>query len=63
MRPAISYAMEEYYDDSNAAMFSRTAADGLTPATEEEISDDLPVVVKQGPITVMLPGADDPPVD
>jgi hypothetical protein len=50
-------AMEEYYDDSNAAMFSRTGADGLTASTKEEITDELPVVVKLGKVTVMLPGA------
>jgi hypothetical protein len=50
-------AMEEYYDDSNAAMFSRTGADGLSASTKEEITDELPVVVKLGKVTVMLPGA------
>jgi hypothetical protein len=48
--------MEEYYDDSNAAMFARESADGLTPATREEIADSLPVVVAHGPVQVMLPG-------
>ncbi len=28
-----------------------------TPATREEIADELPVVVAQGKVTVMLPGA------
>ncbi len=54
--PGYQIAMEEYYDDSNAAMFDQEAADGLTPATNEEISDDLPVVVPQGSVTVLLPG-------
>jgi len=54
--PGYQIAMEEYYDDSNAAMFDQEAADGLTPATKEEISDDLPVVVPQGSVTVLLPG-------
>ena len=49
-------AMEEYYDDSNAAMFTRDSADGLTAATREEISDELPVVVEHGSVTIMLPG-------
>jgi hypothetical protein len=54
--PGYQVAMEEYYDDSNAAMFTRDSADGLTAATREEISDELPVVVQQGSVTIMLPG-------
>jgi hypothetical protein len=54
--PGYQIAMEEYYDDSNAAIFGQKVADGLTPATREEISDDLPVVVPQGSVTVLLPG-------
>lgn len=54
--PGYQIAMEEYYDDSNAAMFDQQRADGLTPATNEEISDALPVVVPQGSVTLMLPG-------
>jgi hypothetical protein len=54
--PAYQIAMEEYYDDSNAAMFDQRAIDGLTPTTSEEITDALPVVVARGPVTVMLPG-------
>jgi len=54
--PGYQIAMEEYYDDSNAALFDQASADGLTPATKEEISDDLPVVVPQGSVTVLLPG-------
>jgi hypothetical protein len=38
-------------------MFSRTGADGLSASTKEEITDELPVVVKLGKVTVMLPGA------
>ncbi len=49
-------AMEEYYDDSNAAMFTQPSADGLTASTREEISDELPIVVESGTVTVMLPG-------
>ena len=49
--------MEEWYDDSNAALFARRGADGLDAATQEEITDELPVVVAQGIVTVMLPGA------
>ncbi len=55
--PGYQYAMEEWYDDSNAALFARGAADGLDAATREEIADELPVVVPQGNVTVMLPGA------
>jgi hypothetical protein len=55
--PGYQSAMEEWYDDSNAALFSRQAADGLDPATREEIADELPIVVAQGNVTVMLPGA------
>ena len=55
--PGYQIAMEEYYDDSNAALFDQQRADGLTPATNEEISDALPVVVTQGSVTLMLPGA------
>jgi hypothetical protein len=54
--PGYQAAMEEYYDDSNAAMFAQSGADGLTPSTREEVSDELPVVLKDGPVTVMLPG-------
>ena len=54
--PGYQQAMEEYYDDSNAAMFDRESADGLSPATQEEISDSLPVVRAQGPVKVLLPG-------
>jgi hypothetical protein len=50
-------AMEEYYDDSNAALFTQPGADGLTAATREEISDDLPITVDRGTVTVLLPGA------
>ncbi len=55
--PGYQAAMEEYYDDSNAAMFTQPGADGLTPSTREEVSDELPIVVKDGPVTLMLPGA------
>ena len=55
--PGYQFAMEEWYDDSNAALFARHAADGLDAATREEIADELPVVVAQGLVTVMLPGA------
>jgi hypothetical protein len=51
------FAMEEWYDDSNAAMFERQMADGLDATTLEEIADELPVVVDQGNVTVMLPGS------
>ena len=54
--PGYQIAMEEYYDDSNAALFTREAADGLTPATREEISDELPVVISDGSVTILLPG-------
>jgi alpha-1,2-mannosyltransferase len=54
--PGYQLAMEEYYDDSNAAMFTRKGADGLTAGTQEEISDELPIVVDRGTVTVMLPG-------
>jgi hypothetical protein len=49
-------AMEEYFEDSDAALFDQPMADGLTPATNEEIQDALPVVVPTGSVTVMLPG-------
>ncbi len=55
--PGYQFAMEEWYDDSNAALFARGTADGLDPATREEIADELPVVVDQGNVTVLLPGA------
>jgi hypothetical protein len=55
--PGYQSAMEEWYDDSNAALFARGAADGLDAATREEIADELPLVVPQGNVTVMLPGA------
>jgi alpha-1,2-mannosyltransferase len=54
--PGHQAAMEEYYDDSNAAMFTQDSADGLTTTTREEISDELPIVVAQGSVTIMLPG-------
>ena len=54
--PGYQFAMEEWYDDSNAALFARATADGLDPATREEIADELPVVVDQGNVTVLLPG-------
>jgi len=53
--PGYQFAMEEWYDDSNAALFARPGADGLDPATREEIADELPVVVPQGSVTVLLP--------
>jgi hypothetical protein len=49
--------MEEWYDDSNAALFVRQWSDGLDAATREDIADELPVVVDQGAVTVMLPGS------
>jgi hypothetical protein len=39
------------YDDGD-----RESADGLSPATQEEISDSLPVVRAQGPVKILLPG-------
>lgn len=55
--PGYQTAMEEYYDDSGAAMFTRVAADGLSASTQEEITDELSDVVKQGDVTVMRRGA------
>ena len=55
--PGYQFTMEEWYDDSNAAMFARRAADGLDAATQEEIADELPLVVPHGNVTVMLPGS------
>jgi hypothetical protein len=54
--PGYQAAMEEYFGDSDAALFDQPTADGLTPATSEEIDDALPVVVPTGSVTVMLPG-------
>ena len=46
--PATSSRWRSTTTDSNAALFARGTADGLDPATREEIADDLPVVVKPG---------------
>ena len=53
--PGYQRAMEAYYGGSDAAMFTREAADGLTAATRDAIARKLPVVVKRGSVTVMLP--------
>lgn len=64
-RGAVDYqlAMEEYYEDSGAALFRQTGADGLTTVTKDEISEELPMVVDVGTVTVMLPGSSEVPED
>lgn len=55
-RAATGYqrAMLAYYSKTDAALFVRDAADGLTTATEAGIAQRLPVTVEHGPVTVRL---------
>jgi hypothetical protein len=55
--PVYQQAMEAYFAGSNAAMFARLPAVGLTAETKAAITQKLPVVVKRGSVTVMLPAA------
>lgn len=51
--PGYQLAMVAYYAGSDAAMFIRQGADGLTQATNDAIARKLPVLAVRGQVTVM----------
>lgn len=53
-KPEYQRAMEAYYGGSDAAMFRRPGSDGLSPETWAAIRALHPVMIRSGPVTILL---------
>jgi len=52
--PGYQHAMLDWYTSGDAALFARTSANGLTPATDAAIRQRLPLLLQRGIVSIRL---------